>query len=153
MSEPLGLGYGGLRHRELALEGGHVYITFEVGQGFRSVPGPERSERVSTSRQPTLVTWTDPEDGMVYIVVPDYPPPAAQTLPSPEWSSGLFPISLAPSIIPSPIPSPMISLIVLLPIALHMATSTATIPVDEDQFIEEMRGRVTALEQEKDRRE
>nr|GEX34476.1 hypothetical protein [Tanacetum cinerariifolium] len=38
-----------------------------------------------------------------------------------------------------------------------MATSIATIPDDEDQFIErelqEMRGRVTALERERDRRD
>nr|GEW08010.1 hypothetical protein [Tanacetum cinerariifolium] len=62
--------------------------------------------------------------------------PSAQTPPSPEWSSGSFPIFLAPSIVPSPIPSPMISLTVPSPIASHVATSTATILVDEDQFIE-----------------
>nr|GFB15256.1 hypothetical protein [Tanacetum cinerariifolium] len=81
---------------------------------------------------------------------------------------------------PSIIPSPMISLTVLSPIALVVATSTAIIPVDEDQFIEEriamtfvalwrpvlaleawagprelleMGGRVTVLEQERDRKE
>ncbi|GKA17513.1 hypothetical protein Tco_0697350, partial [Tanacetum coccineum] len=46
------------------------------GKGSRSAPEPERPERVSASRQPTLTTWTDPEDGMVYIDVPTYPPPA-----------------------------------------------------------------------------
>nr|GEV61950.1 hypothetical protein [Tanacetum cinerariifolium] len=150
------------------------------GSGF--APEPERSERVSASRQHTLATWTDPEDGMVYIDVLAYPSPAppAQIPPSPEWSSGLFPISPAPSIVPSP----MISLTVLSPIALVVATSTAIIPVDEDQFIEEriamtfvalwrpvlaleawagptalqrelleMGGRVTVLEQERDRKE
>nr|GEZ58983.1 hypothetical protein [Tanacetum cinerariifolium] len=57
-----------------------------VGQGSGSAPEPERSERVSVSRQPTLAMWTDPEDDMVYIDVPGYPPPApsAQTPPSPE---------------------------------------------------------------------
>nr|GEV31812.1 retrovirus-related Pol polyprotein from transposon TNT 1-94 [Tanacetum cinerariifolium] len=109
-----------------------------VGQGSGSAPEPERLERVSTSRQPTLTMWTDPEDNMVYIDVPAYPPPAspAQTPPSPEQSSGSFPISPAPSIVPSPISSPMISLTVQSPIASHMAISTATILVDEDQFIE-----------------
>nr|GEV33151.1 hypothetical protein [Tanacetum cinerariifolium] len=47
--------------------------------------------------------WTDPEDGMVYIDVPANPSPAppVQTPPSPEWTSGSFPISLAPSIVHS----------------------------------------------------
>ncbi|GKC86765.1 hypothetical protein Tco_1147414 [Tanacetum coccineum] len=52
-----------------------------------AVPGEsERPERVSAFRQPTLITWTDPEDGMIYIDIPDYPPPAppVQTPPSPE---------------------------------------------------------------------
>nr|GEW60445.1 hypothetical protein [Tanacetum cinerariifolium] len=106
MSEPLGLGYRGLRHRELALEEDHVYSTFK--------------------------------DGMVYIDVPTYPPPAppVQTPPSPEWSSGLFLFSPTPSIVPSPISSPMMSLIVPLPISLLLATPTTTMPVDDDQCIE-----------------
>ncbi|GKD46038.1 hypothetical protein Tco_1270683, partial [Tanacetum coccineum] len=33
VGEPLGLGYGALRHRELAIEEDQVYNTFEVGQG------------------------------------------------------------------------------------------------------------------------
>nr|GEW77180.1 hypothetical protein [Tanacetum cinerariifolium] len=103
VSAPLGLGYGALRHRELALREDHVYSTFEVGQGSGSAPEPDRSER---------------------------------TPPSPEWSSGSFPFSPAPSIVPSPISSPLISLIVPSPIASHVVTSIATIPVDEDQFIE-----------------
>nr|GFA43593.1 hypothetical protein [Tanacetum cinerariifolium] len=137
VSAPLGLGYGALRCRELALREDHVYSTFEVGQGSGSAPEPERSERVSASRQPTLATWTDPEDDIVYIDVPAYPPPAppAQTPPSPEWSSDSFLISSAPSIVPSPILSPMISLTVPSLITSPVATLTATIPVDEDQFI------------------
>nr|GEW44059.1 hypothetical protein [Tanacetum cinerariifolium] len=114
VSEPLGLGYGALRCRELALEGDHVYSTFEVGLGSSSAPEPKRPERVSAFRQPTFTTWIEPEDGMVHIDVPTYPPPTppVQTPPSPEWSSGSFPISPAPSIVPLPISSPMISLIV-----------------------------------------
>ncbi|GKC10920.1 hypothetical protein Tco_1013168 [Tanacetum coccineum] len=63
VSAPLGLGYGVLRRRELVLKDNHVYSTFEVGQGFGSAPESERPERVSASRQPTLTTWTDSEDG------------------------------------------------------------------------------------------
>ncbi|GKB52583.1 hypothetical protein Tco_0903336 [Tanacetum coccineum] len=61
---------------------------------------------------------TDPEDGIVYIDVPAYPPPVlpAQTPPSPEWSSGSLPISPSHSIIPSTISSPMIPLTIPLPV-------------------------------------
>ncbi|GJY40094.1 hypothetical protein Tco_0427364 [Tanacetum coccineum] len=63
VSVPLGLRYRALRRQELALEEDQVYSTFEVGQGYGSAPESERPERVSTSRQPTLTTWTDLEDG------------------------------------------------------------------------------------------
>nr|GEZ49967.1 hypothetical protein [Tanacetum cinerariifolium] len=66
----------GVEYRELELEEDHVYSTFEVGQGSGSAPEPERSERVSAFRQSTLTTWTDPKDGMIYINVHVYPPPA-----------------------------------------------------------------------------
>nr|GEY72892.1 hypothetical protein [Tanacetum cinerariifolium] len=59
---PLGLGYEALRHRELALEEDHVYNTFDVGQGSGSTPESKRPERVSASRQPTLTTWIDLKD-------------------------------------------------------------------------------------------
>ncbi|GKC18962.1 hypothetical protein Tco_1021112 [Tanacetum coccineum] len=93
MSAPLGLRYGALRRRELALKEGDVYSTFEVGQ--------------------------DPEDGMIYIDIPDYSPPAppVQTPPSPNWTSSLFPISPSHSDVPSPISSPMVPLTVPSPIA------------------------------------
>ncbi|GJV99798.1 hypothetical protein Tco_1555050 [Tanacetum coccineum] len=62
--------------------------------GSRSAPESERPERVSAFKQPTLTTWTDQEDGMIYIDIPDYPPPLllvqtppaplVQTPPSPE---------------------------------------------------------------------
>ncbi|GJX91394.1 hypothetical protein Tco_0344720 [Tanacetum coccineum] len=125
-SDGLGLGYEALRRRELALEEDHVYSTFEVGQGSRSAPEPERPERVSASRQPILTTWTDLEDGMIYIDVPAYPPPTSpvQTPSSPEWSSGSLPISPSPFIVPSPISSPMILLIVPSPIAIPATAET-----------------------------
>ncbi|GJT95006.1 hypothetical protein Tco_1090524 [Tanacetum coccineum] len=86
MSVPLGLEYGVLRRYELALEEGDVYSTFEVGQGSGQALESEIPERVSAFRQPTLTTWTDLEDGMIYIDIPDYPPPTppVQTPPSPE---------------------------------------------------------------------
>ncbi|GJZ75312.1 hypothetical protein Tco_0639777 [Tanacetum coccineum] len=91
VGEPLGLGYGALRRQEIALGEGRMPSVFEV----------------------------DPEDGIAYIDVPAYPPPAppAQTPPSPEWSSGSLPVSPAPSIVPSPISSPMIPLTVPSPVA------------------------------------
>ncbi|GJQ90886.1 hypothetical protein Tco_0002025 [Tanacetum coccineum] len=104
VSAPLGLRYGALRHRELALEEDHVYSTFE----------------------PILTTWTYLEDGMVYIDVRAYPPPALpiQTPPSPEWMSGSLPISPLPSIIPSPVSSPMIPLTVPSPVATPTTAET-----------------------------
>ncbi|GJT99856.1 hypothetical protein Tco_1110195 [Tanacetum coccineum] len=154
MSTPLGLGYGALRRRELALEEGDVYSTFEVGQGSGSAPESERPERVSAFRQPTLTTWTDPEDGMIYIDIPDYPLPASpiQTPPSPEWTSGLLPISPSPSDDPSPISSPMIPLTV----PSHVATPAAveiegflTEAVKEEIFSQRYRFRSLEYKQER----
>ncbi|GJR13947.1 hypothetical protein Tco_0796599 [Tanacetum coccineum] len=87
VSARLGLGYGALRCRELALEEDHVYSTFEVGQGSGSAPESERPEWVSASKQATRTTWTDSEDSMVYIDVPAYPP-HVQTPPSPDRDAG-----------------------------------------------------------------
>ncbi|GJU06460.1 RNA-directed DNA polymerase, eukaryota, reverse transcriptase zinc-binding domain protein [Tanacetum coccineum] len=99
----------GLKEEEEAVPGGQQQAA-PVGSG--SAPESETPERVSASKQPTLTTWTDPEDGMVYIDVPAYPPsaPPVQHPPSPEWTSGSLPISPSPSVIPSPISSPMIPL-------------------------------------------
>ncbi|GJT18887.1 hypothetical protein Tco_0877593 [Tanacetum coccineum] len=100
------------QQRAVSVVGATMSTPFGLGTGSGTELESERPERVSTSRQPTLTTWTDPEDGMVYIDVPAYPPPSlpVQTPPSPEWSSGSLPISLSPSIVPSPISSPMIPL-------------------------------------------
>ncbi|GKC40660.1 hypothetical protein Tco_1053044 [Tanacetum coccineum] len=126
VSAPLKLRYGALRQRELALEEGDVYNTFEVGQGFGSAPEFEIPERVSAFRQPTLTKWTDPEDSMIYIDIPDYPPlaPPVQIPPSPEWTSGSLPISPSPSDDPSPISSPMIPLAIPSPIATPAVVET-----------------------------
>ncbi|GKE97295.1 hypothetical protein Tco_0020646 [Tanacetum coccineum] len=56
VSAPLGLRYGALRRRELALKEDQVYSTFEVRHGSGSAPESERPKRVSASRQPTLTT-------------------------------------------------------------------------------------------------
>ncbi|GKE56028.1 hypothetical protein Tco_1495213, partial [Tanacetum coccineum] len=113
VSAPLGLGYGALRSRELAFEDGDVYSTFEVEQGSGPALESVIPERVSSFRQPTLTTWMDPEDGMIYIDISDYPPPAppVQTSPTPVWTSGSLPISPSHSDVPSPISSPMGGLI------------------------------------------
>ncbi|GJZ85419.1 hypothetical protein Tco_0650758 [Tanacetum coccineum] len=89
------------------------------GQGSGLALVSERPKRVSAFRQPTLTTWTDPEDDMIYIDIPDYPPPTSpvQTPPSPEWTSGSLPISPSPSDDPSPISSPMTPLTVPSPVA------------------------------------
>ncbi|GKD68583.1 hypothetical protein Tco_1322673 [Tanacetum coccineum] len=125
VGEPLGLSYRALRRHELAVEEDQVLSTFEVGQSSRFVPKPQRAERVSAFRQPTLITWVDLEDSRVYTDMPAYVPPVAhvQTPPSIEWSFGSLPISPSSLVVPSPIASPV-------------ATPTATISVDKDQFIE-----------------
>ncbi|GKA83112.1 hypothetical protein Tco_0789860 [Tanacetum coccineum] len=124
-SEPLGLGYGAARRRALESTEEIAPSTYEVGQSSRSVPEQEGVERISAFRQPTLVTWVDPEDGRVYTDISTYVPLAAlvQTSPSPEWSLSSLPVSLSSLVFPSPLAS-------------QMATPTATISVDEDQFLE-----------------
>ncbi|GJT68737.1 hypothetical protein Tco_1020217 [Tanacetum coccineum] len=96
-----------------------MVVETAMGPGSGSVPEPERPERVSALREPTLTTWIDPKDGRAYLDVPVYPPPTppVQTLPSPKWLSGSLPISPAPSIVPLPISSPMIPLTVPSPVA------------------------------------
>nr|GEV03154.1 hypothetical protein [Tanacetum cinerariifolium] len=161
---------GGLAARD---EGADMGVK-SLGLGWdEAVPeGSERQEIVSALMQPILTTWIDSKDGIAYINVPAYPPPAppVRTPLSPEWSSDLLPISPAPSIVPSPILSPMISLTVPSSIAspttakadgfwaefeaqeqLGMRSSPRDIDLKQEQH--EMRGRVTALEQERDRRE
>nr|GEZ75617.1 hypothetical protein [Tanacetum cinerariifolium] len=73
---------------------------------------------------PTLTTWVDPTNGTIYADIPVYVPPVApvQTSPSPEWFSGSLPISPSSLVVPSPIASPV-------------TTPSATISVNEDQFL------------------
>ncbi|GJT67225.1 hypothetical protein Tco_1018705, partial [Tanacetum coccineum] len=149
VGEPLGLGYEAFRRREIALREGQMPSVFEIGQGSGSVPEPEGPERVSAFRQPSLTTWIDPEDGRTYIDIPVYPPPAppVQTPPSPEWSSGSLPISLAASAVPSPVSSPMISLTV--PSSGYMGLFTRSKAVRDDIFSQ--RYRLRSLEHKQER--
>nr|GEU87484.1 hypothetical protein [Tanacetum cinerariifolium] len=119
LGEPLGLGYGALRHKEIASREVQMPSVFEVGQGSRSIPDPERPEGVLALKHPALTTWIDLEDGKVYIDVPAYQPPAphVQTSPSLKWSSGSLLVSPTPFIVPSPISSSMIPLTVSSPVA------------------------------------
>ncbi|GJS34246.1 hypothetical protein Tco_0532628 [Tanacetum coccineum] len=106
----------GMRVESLSLGGDEAVLESQqrAAPVMETTMEPERPERVSALMQPTLTTWIDLEDGIAYIDVPAYPPPAppVQTPPSPEWSSGSLPVSPTPSIVPSPISSPMISLTV-----------------------------------------
>ncbi|GJT54550.1 hypothetical protein Tco_0989604 [Tanacetum coccineum] len=52
----LGLRYGALRRRELTLEDGDVYSTFEVRQGSGLAPGSERLERTRMGSQLRIKT-------------------------------------------------------------------------------------------------
>ncbi|GJT68301.1 hypothetical protein Tco_1019781, partial [Tanacetum coccineum] len=130
-----------LSRRELALEEGDVYSTFEVRQGSGSALESERPERVLAFRQPTLTAWTDPEDGMIYIDIPDYPPPVLpeQTPPLPEWTSGSLPISPSHSNIPSPISSHMVPLTVPLTVPSPVATPAI---VETEGFLIELGAQV-----------
>nr|GEY71907.1 hypothetical protein [Tanacetum cinerariifolium] len=86
VGKPLGLGHKAMRRREKALGEGWIPCVFKVGQSSGSVLELERPKRVSALKQSTLTTWIEPKDGIAYIDVPSYPPPAtpAQTPPSPE---------------------------------------------------------------------
>nr|GFC46154.1 hypothetical protein [Tanacetum cinerariifolium] len=68
------------------------------------------------------------EDGRVYTDISTYVPLAApvQTLPSLEWSLNSLPVLPSSPVVPSPIASPV-------------ATQAATILVDGDQFLEDLR--------------
>ncbi|GJS01812.1 hypothetical protein Tco_0318320 [Tanacetum coccineum] len=124
-SEPLALGYGAARRRALESNEEIAPSTYEVGQSSRSVPEQEGVERIYAFRQPTLVTWVNPEDGNVYTNILTYAPPAApvQTLPFPKWSLGSLLVSPSSPVVPSPIASPV-------------ATPTTTISVDKDHVLE-----------------
>ncbi|GKD34266.1 hypothetical protein Tco_1249775, partial [Tanacetum coccineum] len=102
-SEPLCLGYEAARRHALESIEEITPSTYEVGQSSRSMSKQQGAYRVSAFRQPTLTTWVDPDDDRVYIDIPIYPP--VQTLLSPEWSSGYFPISPSYPVVPSPIAS------------------------------------------------
>nr|GEV56425.1 hypothetical protein [Tanacetum cinerariifolium] len=108
--------------------------------------GPGLKNRQSIAfgegRMPSVFE-VDLEDYIAYIHVHAYPLPAppAQTPPSPEWSSSLLHVSLAPSIVPSPISSPMIPLTIPSPVASPATAITEEMRVrlDLDEIVDSMR--------------
>nr|GEW45234.1 hypothetical protein [Tanacetum cinerariifolium] len=92
-----------------------------LGLGYRAARrhAHESTEEIAPS------TYEVGQSSRVYTDTLTYAPPAApiQTLPFHEWSSSSVPVSPSSPVVPSPIASPV-------------ATSTATILVDEDQFLE-----------------
>ncbi|GKG05858.1 hypothetical protein Tco_0325944, partial [Tanacetum coccineum] len=60
--EPLGLGYGALRHHEMALGEGSLLSTFEIGHIYRSMSEQQRVEETPTPRPQVRATWVDPMD-------------------------------------------------------------------------------------------
>ncbi|GJZ91237.1 hypothetical protein Tco_0663164 [Tanacetum coccineum] len=158
VGEPLGLGYGALRCQELAAEEDHRYSTFEVGQGSGSAPEPERSERVSAFRQPALTTWTDLEDVAT---------PTATILVDKDHFIEEFRVGAGAVMTFGALWRPVLALETW---ARHVDTRMANmsrVGYDDHRLVhdllvqqtslqhelQEMRGRVTALEQEKDRGE
>ncbi|GJZ44522.1 hypothetical protein Tco_0591777 [Tanacetum coccineum] len=67
------------RHRALESIEEISPSTYEVGKSSRSGPEQEGVERMSAFRQPTLVTWVDLEDERVYTDILAYAPPTAPT--------------------------------------------------------------------------
>nr|GEX41047.1 hypothetical protein [Tanacetum cinerariifolium] len=139
------------------------------GEGLGLKEEEQGADRVSAFRQPTLTTWVDPKDGRVYTDIPVYVPPAApvQTPPSPEWSFGAQ-VELHGSILYDHTEH----LDALLPTLFADIDKdvrelyTRSGVVKEEIFsqrhgqgaalqreLQDMRGRVTVLEQEKDCRE
>ncbi|GJR66720.1 pyruvate dehydrogenase (acetyl-transferring) kinase, mitochondrial [Tanacetum coccineum] len=70
-----GLGYRAARRRALELDKETTPSTFEVGQSSRSVQEQHRTKEAPTPRLPTRATWVDPVDGTVYTDIPIFIPP------------------------------------------------------------------------------
>ncbi|GKB36937.1 hypothetical protein Tco_0881879 [Tanacetum coccineum] len=124
-SEDEGLG---MEEEEAAPEGQqHVVLVVDtvvseplgLGYGVARCHAFESTEEIAPN----------PEDGMVYTDILTYVLLAApvQTPLSPEWLRGSLPVSPSSPVVPSPIAS-------------LVATPTATISVDEDQFLEGFEG-------------
>ncbi|GKD40978.1 hypothetical protein Tco_1261185, partial [Tanacetum coccineum] len=92
-----------------------------LGLGY----GAARRHALESIEEIVSSTYEVGRSSRVYTNIPTYVPPTTpiQTPPSPEWLLGSLPVSPSSSVVPSHI-------------ALPVATSTATILVDEDQFLE-----------------
>ncbi|GJR41935.1 hypothetical protein Tco_1310038 [Tanacetum coccineum] len=119
VGEPLGLGYGALRRRELAVEEDRVLSTFEV----------------------------DPEDSRVYNDIPTYVPPVAhvQTPPSPERSLGSLPVLPSSLVVSSPIASPVATLTATIS---RLDALPPTLVTDIDRDVRELYTRPGAVRDE-----
>nr|GEV85152.1 hypothetical protein [Tanacetum cinerariifolium] len=120
VGEPLELGYGALRCREISLGEDRMPSLFEVGQSSGFIPESERPKRVSALRQPTLTTWINPKD-------------APSISPSPI-SSPMISLTV-PSLVASPVTTEAEGFLAEL-------GAQATL----QRELQEMRGRITALE-------
>nr|GFC47422.1 hypothetical protein [Tanacetum cinerariifolium] len=97
----------------------------DKGPGIKEEEAARRRALESTKEIAPSTYEVDPKISRVYTNIPTYAPPVVpvQTPPSSKWSSGSLPISPSSPIVSSPIASPV-------------TTLTATISVDEDQFLE-----------------
>ncbi|GJY21377.1 hypothetical protein Tco_0393943 [Tanacetum coccineum] len=116
-----------LEEEEEAVPGGQQQVTLVAGMTMSAPLGLRY--RALRRRELALEEgniYSMFEDGMIYVDIPDYPPPAppVQTPPSPEWTSSLLPISPSHSDVPSPISSPMIPLTIPSPVATPTAVET-----------------------------
>ncbi|GJV18134.1 hypothetical protein Tco_1363457 [Tanacetum coccineum] len=145
-----------------AEEEDQVPSTFKVGQSSRSMLEQQGAERVFAFRQPTLDTWVDLEDGRVYTDIPTYVP-----LVAPRYRFRcLEPEQKRATVTFGALWRQVLALEAW---AGHVATRLADMSwarYDDHRLIydmlvqqaamqhelQEMRGRVTALEQERSRR-
>ncbi|GJU62057.1 hypothetical protein Tco_1243892 [Tanacetum coccineum] len=170
VGEPLGLGYRALRHRELALREGQMPSVFKVGQGSGSVPEPEGSERVSASYPPpTPPVQTPPSLEWSSCSFPISPAPSVIPLPiSSPMISLTIPLPIASSVATptATIPVDDDQFLEAGRVDTRMAKMSRAGYNDHwlvhdllvqqtalQRELQEMRGHVTALDQEKDHKE
>ncbi|GJV05696.1 putative reverse transcriptase domain-containing protein [Tanacetum coccineum] len=119
-------GYRAARRHALELAEEIAPSTLEIRQSSRSVPDQQVADETPTPRIPIRTTWIDLKDGTAYLDIEIDPLSRApvQNPALPEWSSGSLPVSPASLTVPSPVASPV-------------TTLTATIALDEEEFLED----------------
>ncbi|GJU72607.1 hypothetical protein Tco_1264012 [Tanacetum coccineum] len=137
---PLGLGYGALRHHELALGEGPVPSTFMVGQSSRTVPDQQMADGTLTPRTPACTTWIDPKGGTIYLDIKvdprSYVPVQSFSVSDQSISSPIH-ILLSPGCSPSPSLEPPV-------IPSLVSTLVSAEPVDES-FLAELGAHIKDL--------